>query len=1217
MMIQEWSILILFLNLQVLAFEQRIYCVKTNPLGKPRLSNNCQKYITWSTMTAHYSKYFTSYTKIRFPIGSFNLDKGLFINNVTNISLIGSDYNKPTSIKCFNKGFFSISNAAFVEIRNFKLETCGANTKQHIKVSDTYTALLLHNARSVNIFGLTFKNSYGHSIIGINVMEFSVFRQVSIFYEEDNSDISKRKMGGVILSFSDETTGFINYRGQQNILLEQYHIFYLNNLSANKSVLGKLELLHSLALEIGFHQKKYSVKIAITNASIKNIKAQFHPLIYITYNATNTSEVSIKNSNLCNNSIYGKPIIEIYNDMRGFGSRKSVNNFEILRCNFSYNVAQRIFFISCNYFLLHKMIMNLTIASTVFAYNEANDTFWKVVFEISPVPFLTPMVNIFIKQCTFDSNNGFNLEFHYSGNITLLDRNLFTNNVINEKQPKALLNCSKAQLIFKGYNEFSFNTAYWILDLSNYTILIGNAIINITYNTAILYSEVRPKISEYTTSALMQFTEDSSNHLCMFQFYLSLQNSPHNTLLYNNLTQFFKIAFEDNENYSSLISGTQLNSCFWLNNTVNFGSLTVGDVMASVMNFNSSSEQVVHRQVGTLCYCDDQGDDSHTDCIKDHFNSTFPGQTIPIKLKQMPPYSKTSIYVIAEPLDDMDDIEQCPVQQYQLNWMQVIDDKCSPISYAVTVNATSYPKSDPVVQCYVSFKTTYPDDSLYIYHVDINTTCPKGFEMINGSCECDTRLKQAFPTITCDVNTQTITRPGGSWIGLSAQGEILYVKDCATTYCKKESTNIHLNSSDTQCNHNRGGIACGQCPSGLGAVFGSLSCKRCSNQWLLLIPAFLLAGLFIILFLFTLNLTIVDGIINGFILYVNVIVANVHAIFLPSSSTGKVMSLLNLDSAIEVCFYNDMTEYVKTWLQFVFPLYLLFIVAMLALASRYFSVVERLTRRRVIPVIATIFLFSYSKLLLITTKVLFSYTTVHNLSDNKKTTVWMWDTSIPLFGVKFSILFAASLLLILIVLLPLNFFLLFTRFSLRIRILAKYLKPYLDVFQAPFKDSCRHFPGLELLIRWISFAIGSRFLKSSHQRLALNNSLCVFLLLYICAFKPFKSLANTVLYISYAINVECIINLLMYSDVNIEETYYIVILHALIFIALAEFGATVLYYFYIHHLQKIKKLKKFISNNWLKCSRKFKIGNIPSPSIEQVGDYEQLQEELLLVDLSS
>ena len=34
-----------------------------------------------------------------------------------------------------------------------------------------------------------------------------------------------------------------------------------------------------------------------------------------------------------------------------------------------------------------------------------------------------------------------------------------------------------------------------------------------------------------------------------------------------------------------------------------------------------------------------------------------------------------------------------------------------------------------------------------------------------------------------------------------------------------------------------------------------------------------------------------------------------------------------------MCFYNGMTEYDKTWLQFAFPSYLLLIVAVLAFAS--------------------------------------------------------------------------------------------------------------------------------------------------------------------------------------------------------------------------------------------------------------------------------------------
>ena len=54
------------------------------------------------------------------------------------------------------------------------------------------------------------------------------------------------------------------------------------------------------------------------------------------------------------------------------------------------------------------------------------------------------------------------------------------------------------------------------------------------------------------------------------------------------------------------------------------------------------------------------------------------------------------------------------------------------------------------------------------------------------------------------------------------------------------------------------------CATGFDSVFGSLKCKRCSNVWLFLIPVFLLVGLLLVISLFTVNLTVVDGKINSF-----------------------------------------------------------------------------------------------------------------------------------------------------------------------------------------------------------------------------------------------------------------------------------------------------------------------------------------------------------------
>ena len=56
-------------------------------------------------------------------------------------------------------------------------------------------------------------------------------------------------------------------------------------------------------------------------------------------------------------------------------------------------------------------------------------------------------------------------------------------------------------------------------------------------------------------------------------------------------------------------------------------------------------------------------------------------------------------------------------------------------------------------------------------------------------------------------------------------------------------------------------------------------------------------------------------------------------------------------------------------------MYVLLIVVAMAFASRYLQIIEKLMSKRVIPVIATLYLLSYNKIMLVTFHVLFSYVT--------------------------------------------------------------------------------------------------------------------------------------------------------------------------------------------------------------------------------------------------
>ena len=146
---------------------------------------------------------------------------------------------------------------------------------------------------------------------------------------------------------------------------------------------------------------------------------------------------------------------------------------------------------------------------------------------------------------------------------------------------------------------------------------------------------------------------------------------------------------------------------------------------------------------------------------------------------------------------------------------------------------------------------------------------------------------------------------------------------------------------------------------------------------------------------------------------------------------------------------------------------------------------------------------TYSKLLLVTARVLFTYTTVHSLPDHQSTVIWTWDSSVPLFGVKFSILFVVCLIVFSCVLLPFNLLMLFTKYSYRFRLVAEYVKPYLDAYQAPFKDNCSYFFGVELMLHPLYFAIGNRILDA-YETLAVNILICILFLMYLCTIKPSK-----------------------------------------------------------------------------------------------------------------
>ena len=383
--------------------------------------------------------------------------------------------------------------------------------------------------------------------------------------------------------------------------------------------------------------------------------------------------------------------------------------------------------------------------------------------------------------------------------------------------------------------------------------------------------------------------------------------------------------------------------------------------------------------------------------------------------------------------------------------------------------------------------TGHVEDSLQGAPIFISLTlldCPLGFSFSDKfrKCECNERIVKN--NLTCNITHQTVHRHTTLWVNASFSGNtsngVIVHKHCPFEYCKPQQQDINLLAPDSQCAYNRHGTLCGACKPGLSLVLGSSQClEDCSNRYLSLLITFASAGFALVFFINVLNLTVSQGTVNGLIFYANIVAAN-QSIFFPVefnkflSFLSVFISWLNLDLGIETCFIKGLDAYWKTWLQFLFPFYVWAIAGAIIIASRYSTRATKIFGKNSVPVLATLFLLSYGKLLrsIITT---FSFTFIVH-PDNFTSAVWALDGNVPYFSPKHTPLLLFCFVCVLLLWLPYTAVLLSAQW-LRTQTHRKYLrwlKPFLDAYYGPFKEKHHYWVGVLLVVRgvlYICFAI--------------------------------------------------------------------------------------------------------------------------------------------------
>ena len=1028
------------------------------------------------------AKYFVSNTQLYFLPGIYQLNMVIKIQNVSNFSLIGINTdNDSVVIKCLSTGGIAIINSSYTSVKHLIMKKCRSgllvNSVPDIitnNIYDFYVSLLIQDSRSINIHQLTLLKTQSYSIACINVLSDSTLSEVS--------------SSGVL----------IVYQNHENVQKSEHNLTIIKYYPISASTCSKF-LGYCYKLEFMLLDHTYHININISEITFNTENAIF--IRSQTCNGFN--KITIFNCNFTNiimSTSTDKEVvamIEMYfTSCFAFyyiNKQLQMNQIDILKCYFFNNINY------CNNGLLTRYVIVIQkdwhSLNGVIIYIRDSEIFENkdIAFLMSTFIFDLPQalqpINIIINNTRFayvESYNPF-LDL-YGVSLRLEGPIIFTGIEVRLE----IIFGVKTHVYTNGYIEFFNVNAFFIIQCTRF-YLNTNTLLNFTSNKA---------------SVSLFKRDDETDKLiyppCLLQY---IGNTFKEVSDLN-----ISIIVKDSE-FSYFCENKYCTShCSWDNNTI-FNEVAPLDINRKIIK-NLHNNSTLDRKDNIVCYCfkDDQ-----YDCYADEINPVYPGQTVYLCFINPFEYDISITVYTGLPTS-------CRVGKNS-ELVQLLYSTVNYTKLQFTIQNTK-----KWCELFLSYSPD-PTDTAIVYVKFL--PCPPGFSLnkLEGYCQCDPLLTSTkiISITSCNISDQTILHPGNSWIRITANYTFQVSSYCHFHYCLPYSSYLNLSDPNSQCQFNRAGLLCGQCKSGLSTVFGTSRCKYCSSAFLSITVAIALAGVILVFSLFTVNLTVADGTINAFILYINIVSINSFIIFThQQTAAAKVfVSLANLDLGFEMCFYNGMDDYSKTWLQLAFPVYLIIIATSLIITSRYFKIVQRLTARRALAVLATLFLLSYAKILRTVSYVLFFYSTITDLPSNKTTIVWSVDANVPLFGAKLTVLFTACSIL-LIIIIPFNVVLIFTRTLSRHRKI-NYFKPLLDAYQGPYKNQYYFWPGLQLLIRAIFFGLSA---LDKNINLPIGLVLLAAMLGIHGYVRPFKSSFKNIQELFFIFNLTVLFAFVQFENIN-------------------------------------------------------------------------------------
>ena len=1091
--------------------------------------------------------------------GTHTLNYSIAMLNAYNVTMVGVRHDNLIPAKIFcdsNKTALIFVNSTNISVSNLIFENCGGYGPQlaHYIDAVTIAAVFLNTCYNCNITNVEFIG-YG---LGIH----------NLFGESYLNDITIRLCETThgVTYWHHEGIGLVNHGNSPHYVK---HIFiYVNKITIIVDMEKEFDYYDILGVRIHFQETNYNTTFILSNSKFQQI-INAHSVLKVSTILNNCSNIMLLIRNC--------EFTYTENSRQLFYAVISYNSITLIftNCLFYQNQIENVLTmieINSDESYVHLIDQCLVQSHIKFINSSFAENMYPLVkirgsrnskcitqFSIiGPFAFKAndgmtgdlisihhATVNIIGTATIAHNSNAVNIFFFHSCNVTFSKNISFiSNGIISPYSIDSIITLQSGSAFIK------------VMENSNIKFLNNN------------YAKqlVQIKMKDY-----------APNPFCLFQYYtvtsknvsyVSLKN--YSISLYGGykVPSHFMIDDYDDSTVTFSINYYTFH-CKWLPESLFFGS---DDHPADINKKIIQTDDEQMYQHTRVCYC--FMNNTH-DCSLDQLGPVFPGQVLQLDLCM--PYDNDLSILFVDTHNIFLPNSSCNVAN-QDQMINIITNSSKTYNFTIV--------SESKNECEL-FLTAQPDlykryDAFYVQLLP----CPIGFTLQNGKCDCDPILSTIIDQ--CYIDYSTIRRPANYWVvALTQTNNFKYlISSCPMDYCLPYSSSVNLLYPDLQCQFNRTGMLCSQCQHPLSMVFGSSRCMKCTNVHILITIIVLVAGIVLVVLLYVLNLTVTNGTINGIIFYANIISIN-DSVFLINDNVFKPLrvfiSFTNLDLGVETCFYDGMDSYAKMWLQLFFPSYLIIIATSIIITSRYSTRILRLTYTRSLPVLATLFLLSYTGVLRTVLTVLFSYSTITHLPSDHQELVWSIDASVPLFGLKFTILFITCLALFLL-LIPFNITLLFTRYFLRFRIINRF-KPLLDAFQGSYKDKYYYWVAVHLAMRSLFFTFYAFPIK---LKLIFSTMLLIIFGIYSGYVHPHKI---------KLVNIQelfLLINLTILYAVSYQGNIFFIVTNTMISLTSVQFGAIITYHFltYTCHCDVTGMLKSIKQKLMIKFCKKNNISEM-------------------------